>query len=87
MCRDRTGGRDVRRIVYTKEDIAIRVREIAAEITAYYPRDEDVLTAARELHGLERLDQIKYAVLERSGGRIGLHRFPDPGMSYLPGRC
>jgi uncharacterized membrane protein YcaP (DUF421 family) len=28
----------------------------------------DVLTAARERHGLERLDQIKYAVLERSGG-------------------
>jgi hypothetical protein len=25
-------------------------------------------TAAREIHGLERLDQIKYAVLERSGG-------------------
>ena len=29
---------------------------------------DDILTAARELHGLERLDQIKYAVLERSGG-------------------
>ena len=28
----------------------------------------DVLAAARESHGLERLDQIKYAVLERSGG-------------------
>ena len=28
----------------------------------------DVLTAARELQGLERLDQIKFAVLERSGG-------------------
>lgn len=27
-----------------------------------------VLTAARELRGLERMDQIKYAVLERSGG-------------------
>jgi uncharacterized membrane protein YcaP (DUF421 family) len=30
--------------------------------------EEDILTAARELQGLERLDQIKYAVLERSGG-------------------
>ncbi len=30
--------------------------------------DDDVLTAARELQGLERMDQIKYAVLERSGG-------------------
>lgn len=29
--------------------------------------DNDVLTAARELQGLERMDQIKYAVLERSG--------------------
>lgn len=28
----------------------------------------DVLAAARERHGLARLDQIKYAVLERSGG-------------------
>jgi uncharacterized membrane protein YcaP (DUF421 family) len=28
----------------------------------------DSLMAARELQGLERLDQIKYAVLERSGG-------------------
>jgi uncharacterized membrane protein YcaP (DUF421 family) len=29
---------------------------------------EDVLSAARERHGLERLDQIKFAVLERHGG-------------------
>jgi uncharacterized membrane protein YcaP (DUF421 family) len=28
----------------------------------------DILGAAREAHGLERLDQIKYAVLERNGG-------------------
>jgi uncharacterized membrane protein YcaP (DUF421 family) len=28
---------------------------------------EDILSAARELHGLERLDQIKYAILERDG--------------------
>jgi uncharacterized membrane protein YcaP (DUF421 family) len=28
----------------------------------------DVLTAARERQGLERLDQIKYAVLEKNGG-------------------
>jgi uncharacterized membrane protein YcaP (DUF421 family) len=28
---------------------------------------DDVLDAARESHGLERLDQIKHAVLERSG--------------------
>ncbi len=30
--------------------------------------EEDVLIAARVLQGLERMDQIKYAVLERNGG-------------------
>jgi uncharacterized membrane protein YcaP (DUF421 family) len=30
--------------------------------------EDDILTAARELQGLERMEQIKYAVLERSGG-------------------
>jgi uncharacterized membrane protein YcaP (DUF421 family) len=30
--------------------------------------EEDIMHAARQSHGLERLDQIKYAVLERSGG-------------------
>lgn len=30
--------------------------------------ESDILAAARESQGLERLDQIKYAVLERSGG-------------------
>jgi uncharacterized membrane protein YcaP (DUF421 family) len=30
--------------------------------------EDDVLEAARQLQGLERMDQIKYAVLEKSGG-------------------
>ena len=30
--------------------------------------EDDVMTAGRELHGLERLSQIKWAVLESSGG-------------------
>ncbi len=30
--------------------------------------EDDVLTAACKLQGLERMEQIKYAVLERSGG-------------------
>jgi uncharacterized membrane protein YcaP (DUF421 family) len=30
--------------------------------------ESDILQAARELQALERIDQIKYAVLERSGG-------------------
>jgi uncharacterized membrane protein YcaP (DUF421 family) len=29
--------------------------------------EDDVLDAARELHGLERMDQIRHAVLERDG--------------------
>lgn len=29
--------------------------------------EEDILAAARELHGIEKLSQIKHAVLERSG--------------------
>lgn len=29
--------------------------------------EEDIMSAAREAHGLERLEQVKYAVLERSG--------------------
>lgn len=40
--------------------------------------EEDILTAARKLQGLERMDQIKYAVLERSGGiSIVPKRGPD----------
>ena len=30
--------------------------------------EQDIMEAARRLHGIERLDQIKYAVLEVSGG-------------------
>lgn len=30
--------------------------------------EDDILEEARRLQGLERMDQIKYAVLERSGG-------------------
>ncbi|MCC6628606.1 MAG: DUF421 domain-containing protein [Chloroflexi bacterium] len=30
--------------------------------------ESDILVAARSIQGLERLDQIKYAVLEQSGG-------------------
>ena len=30
--------------------------------------ESDIMEAARSDHGLERFDQIKYAVLERSGG-------------------
>ena len=42
--------------------------------------DEDVLFAARESQGLERIDQIKYAVLERNG-RISIIRKSDDDHS------
>jgi uncharacterized membrane protein YcaP (DUF421 family) len=37
---------------------------------------DDILEAARKLQGLERVDQIKYAVLERNGG---ITVIPKPG--------
>ena len=30
--------------------------------------ESDILTAAREMHGVERMDQIKHAVVEANGG-------------------
>lgn len=38
--------------------------------------EEDILSAARQRQGLERLDQIKYAVLERSGDITIIARNP-----------
>jgi uncharacterized membrane protein YcaP (DUF421 family) len=39
--------------------------------------EEDVLEAARELRGLERVEQIKYAVLERNGKITIIPRSPE----------
>lgn len=41
--RRRTGGRDVRRIVYSREQIAERVAEMGSEISAHYADGEDLL--------------------------------------------
>lgn len=41
--RARTGGRKIRRIVYSAERIAERVAEMGSEIAGFYPPDEDVL--------------------------------------------
>jgi uncharacterized membrane protein YcaP (DUF421 family) len=38
--------------------------------------DDDILESARELQGLERMDQIKYAVLERTGAISVIPRRP-----------
>lgn len=41
--RARTGGREIRRIVYSADEIGNRVREMGAEITSFYPADEELL--------------------------------------------
>ena len=41
----------------------------------------DILEAARRLHGLERLDQVKYAVLERHGGITIIPKDADDGVT------
>ena len=43
-------------------------RPLLARMKKVRVDEEDVLIAARILQGLERMDQIKYAVLERNGG-------------------
>jgi len=39
----RTGGRELRRIIYTPEEIAARVKEMGDEITRHYPAGEPLL--------------------------------------------
>ena len=39
----RTGGRELRRIIYTPEQIQARVREMGDEISRHYPPGEDLL--------------------------------------------
>ena len=41
--RARTGGRDVRGILYTAEDIGTAVARMGREITEAYPRDEEIV--------------------------------------------
>lgn len=50
-------------LVIVENGVALKERMDKARVD-----EEDVLSAARHLQGLERLDQIRYAVLERSGG-------------------
>ena len=50
-------------LVVVEHGRAIREHMVKSRLT-----EDDVLAKARELQGLERLDQIKCAVLERSGG-------------------
>ena len=50
-------------LIIVEDGVALKDRMDKARVD-----EEDVLSAARHLQGLERLDQIRYAVLERSGG-------------------
>jgi uncharacterized membrane protein YcaP (DUF421 family) len=50
-------------LIPIEESLPLRERMAKARVD-----ESDVLAVARELQGLERMDQIKYAVLERSGG-------------------
>jgi uncharacterized membrane protein YcaP (DUF421 family) len=51
--------------------IAENGKPIARRMKKCRITEEDLLATARQLHGLERVDQIKYAVLER-GGKISI---------------
>ncbi len=48
-------------VVDNGEPIAKQMRRSRLQV-------EDILAAAREKHGLERMNQIKFAVLEQNGG-------------------
>lgn len=47
--------------------------------------ERDVMEAARQLQGIERLDQIKYAVLEVSGGITVIPQEQQRGSTGKPG--
>jgi uncharacterized membrane protein YcaP (DUF421 family) len=50
-------------LVIVEDGQPLRERMYKARVT-----EDDILEMAREGQGIERVDQIKYAVLERSGG-------------------
>jgi uncharacterized membrane protein YcaP (DUF421 family) len=50
-------------LVIVADGVPLRDRMAQARVD-----EDDVLTAARTTHGLMRMDQIRFAVLERSGG-------------------
>lgn len=43
-------------------------RPLPDVLAKFHLTEDDVVTAGREAHGVERLDQVKWAVLESSGG-------------------
>ena len=53
-----------------------RVRRAIARLAEARLREEDILLAARETQGLERMEQIRFAILEKNG-KISI--IPDRG--------
>ncbi len=58
-------------VVLVKDGRPLRERMLKERVD-----EDDVLHAARQAHGLERLDQIRYAILESSGGITVIPREP-----------
>jgi uncharacterized membrane protein YcaP (DUF421 family) len=52
-------------------------RPLPDVLAKYHLDEDDVITAGRQLHGLERMAQVKWAVLESSGG-ISVVPYPPP---------
>jgi uncharacterized membrane protein YcaP (DUF421 family) len=48
-------------------DLPINGRPIPERLRESRVDEQAILTAARELQGLERMDQVRHAVLERNG--------------------
>jgi uncharacterized membrane protein YcaP (DUF421 family) len=63
-------------LIIVENGVALKERMHKARVD-----EEDVLAAARERHGLERMDQIKYAILERGGG---ISIVPAPAEASSP---
>lgn len=62
----------VERLLDPRPVVIVRDGELVAHAARRERVDEeDLLSAARTLHGLERMDQIKHAILE-SGGKISV---------------
>lgn len=59
------------RIARVLEDVPVVIvrdgQPIQERLRAVRVDESDILEAARKMQGLERMDQIKYAILERSG--------------------
>jgi uncharacterized membrane protein YcaP (DUF421 family) len=65
-------------IVVLRDGKLLRERADKERVT-----EDDVLAAARRLHGLERMDQIRYAIIEESGGLSIIPKAPEREKSSV----